>query len=257
MNYNNNSNKRNKKSVNKNRNRNGSKQRQNALISLANASRVQANSLMRGPFSQDEIVRFHHFSKVLMAGATSFIIHEFRVNSVWQPEIGGPTGILSGYNGSAFRYASYRVENIKHKIRVVSNEPNIGMSFGVIFNDTQPSTLISTYQQALTATVGTAAYHRGSVGETTGTSRYVSPTISIHPANIVGNPLMYYSDRDFSGSLGTPLIAVPIAGTNPNQAVWGAFILLAETSTTPLTNGVFLDWDSELNTRVYGPLPLS
>jgi len=259
MNYNNN-NKTSTKKLSRNlklRNRNGKKQRaSNALINIVNVSRVPAFSLMKGPFPQDQLVNMHYFSKKVVQGAVSFITIDLRINSIWQPEVGGPTGVLSGYNGSAFRYASYRVENFKLCIRVVSNEPNIGMSFAVIFNDTQPSTTISTYQQALTASVSSASLIRGSVGETTGMSRFVSPTVSIPPSSVVGNPLMYYSDRDFSGSLGTPLVAAPVAGTNPNQAVWGTFILLAESSATNLTNGCFLDWDAEYVTRTYGPLPL-
>jgi hypothetical protein len=193
---------------------------------------------------------------MVVQGASSFIVVDFRINSVWQSLVGGPTGVMSGYNCSAFSYASYRVEGFKLNIKVVSNEPGIGMSFGVVFNDTQPSTKISTYQQALTTLASTATYFRATVGSTAGMSRYISKTENVSPAHVVGNPLMYYSDRDFSGSLGTPLIAVPIPGTNPNQAVWASFILLSESSATNLTNGCFLDWDAEYHTRTYGPLPL-
>jgi len=227
----------------------------NSIISIANAARVPSYKMLRGPIPQDRLVNIRDFQKILVQGAVPFIVQDFRINSVWQSRPGGATGVMSGYNSSAFAYASYRVEGFKLNIKVISNEPNIGLSFGVVFNDTQPSTVISTYQQALTALASTATYFRGNVGETTGMSRYVSKTVSVPPAHVVGNPLMYYSDRDFSGSLGTPLIAVPIAGTNPNQAVWASFILLAESSATNLTNGCFLDWDAEYVTRTYGPLP--
>jgi hypothetical protein len=202
---------------------------------------------MKGPFPQDDVVRCRYFERFLVAGAFPFLVVDFRLNSVWQPRFGGPTGVTAGYPGSVARYASNRVENYKLSIRVASNEPGISVSFAVVFNDSQLSTLITTYQQALTASVSTASMFRSVVGETTGQSVYRSKTISVNPGAIVGNPLMYFSDRDFSAA----------SGALPNQAVWGAFILLSETASINLANGAFLDWDCELRTRFFSPLPLS
>lgn len=215
---------------------------------LANMTHVPRSVGMNGPFPQDDIVNIRYFERILVAGAVSFIVVDFRINSSWQPRSGGPTGTSSGYIGSIARYASNRVEAFLLSIRVAANEPSISCSFGVVFNDTQPSTAITTYQQALTAITGTSSYFRGTVGQTTGLSIFRSRgSVRIDPGSIVGNPLMYFSDRDFAAA----------TGANPNQSVWGSFILLSDTPAQNLTNGVFLDWDSELRTRFFSPLPLA
>jgi hypothetical protein len=183
---------------------------------------------------------------VVQNNTTPFIVREYRINSVYQPIVSGPTATASGYNGSVARYNSYRVEHYALNIRVASNE-NFSMSFGVIFNDTQPSTLITTYQQALTAITSSGSTIRGMVGNSAGNSKYESSTIKLTPGSVVGNPLSYFSDLDYTGS----------TGFNPAQAVWAAFILVSDGVLMNLTNGVFLDWDSSMTTRFYSPLPLA
>jgi len=234
------------------------KTKQNLLVSLANSSRIPSSAGISGPFSQDEIIKFRYNDRIqVFSAANPFAVVDFKMNSVWQPRNAGPTGTCSGFNGTAFRYANYRVENFKFRIRVNSNEPNITVGFGVVLNDTQPSTTITSFATALQVLGSPGVYHRSIVGETSGMSRYISPTASVSPAHVVGNPLMYYSDRDFVGTFGTPLITVPIAGSSPNQAVWASFVLYSDNVGTALTNGVFLDWDAEFVTRAFSVLPLS
>lgn len=228
------------------------------IVSAANSSRIPGSRGMRGPFPQSEIVSFRYTDRIqINSVANSYAVVDFRMNSVWQPRFGGPTGTSSGYVGSAFRYLNYRVENFKFRIRTNSNEPNISLSFGMILNDSQISILLTSFQTALTLLGSPGTYAKGTIGETTGMSRYVSPTFSVSPAKIVGNPLMYYSDRDYTGTLGTPLIAVPINGTNPNQISWGGFVVVSETPAIPITNGLFADFDFEMTTRLFSVNPLA
>jgi hypothetical protein len=231
--------------------------KQQNMLSIVNASVVPPSFGQRGPFPQTAKVNHRYFERFQVAGAVSFVVVDFRINSIWQPRSGGPTGTTAGYISTAFRYGNYRVEDLKLRIQVNSNEPGIPLSFGVVMSDVQPSTAISTYAMAETVLAGSAVYFKGTVGETSGMSRYVSPLVTVSPAHILGNPLEYFADRDFTGTYGTPVIAVPIPGTNPNQAIWASFILLSDNAVTPLTNGAFLDWDAELMTRAFSLLPLN
>jgi len=228
---------------------------QNQMLAVLNSSHIPKSGGLKGPFPQNEIVRYRYFERLQISSATqSFVAIDFRMNSVWQPRSGGPTGTCSGYNGSAFRFANYHVEGFKLRIRVNANDPNLTMSFGVVMNDTQIGPILSSYTQAQTYLASSGSYLRGIVGETSGMSRFISKLASVPPGRIVGD-LIYNSDRDYVGTLGTPLIAAPVAGTNPNQAVWATFILLNDNSATALNNGCFLDWDAELVTRNFSVLP--
>jgi len=209
--------------------------------------RIPKSLGLGGPFTPDEVVRCRYFERIQVAAASPFLVIDFRMNSVWQPRVGGATGTASGYAGSVIRYASNRVFDFRMTTRVTSNEPAISVSFAMIFSDTQPSTVITTYQQALTAFGSTFSYNRGTVGQTTGMSRYVSPSVKMSPGQVVGDLSMVFSDRDF---------AAP-SGANPNQAVWVSFIAISEIVGINLTNGVFLDYDVEMRTLFFSVLPLA
>ncbi len=219
---------------------------QNALMNLANVSSIPTERGMRGPFPMFELVPCRFYDRLVVQGAASFLVVDFRLNSVWQPVVGGATGVVSGYVGASARYESYRVERYKYSIRVNSNE-NFAVSFAVIFSDRQQSTVISTYQQALTAITSSYTSISEMVGTTAGYSIYRSPTITVYPGHVTGNPLMYMADRDFSSS----------TGASPGQSVWGAFVVASDTSAQNLINGVFLDWNAEILTRFFSVLALS
>lgn len=219
--------------------------RERGLVSVMNASHVPRSLGKTGPFPQEEMINYRFYERLAVQGSASFVVVDYRVNSVWQPR--SATGTSSGYVGSSARYASYRVENFKLTINVAADESTLNVAFGVIFNDTQPSTIITTYQQAETAITSPMSYFRGTVGIVSGMSIYRSPGLSINPGAIVGNPLMYFSDRDFASPF----------GSNPNQAVWCSFIAISSGSSSNLTAGITLTWDSEMRTRNFGPLILS
>ncbi len=223
------------------------KMKEQALINIMNASHVPRSAGLSGPYPQSDSVNCRFFNRITVSGAANFLVVDFRINSVWQPQVGGVTGTVSGYAGSAARYASYRVEWFKMSIRVVCAEAANAVSFAMVLNDTQPSTVITTYQQALTAFGSSASYFRNTVGQISGQPVYRSPQLSISPGSVVGNPLMYFSDRDFASP----------TGSNPNQAAWASFVALSDATGVNLTSGVILDVDIEYRTIFFGPLPLA
>jgi len=212
-----------------------------------NSTRIPGSSIIRGPFPQSELVKYFYTITENPAGAFSFQAVDFRANSVWQPMVGGATGTLSGYTGSAARYASSRVESIKFRFRVANNETANSLGFGMIGNDTQPTTIITTYQQALTALGSSRCFVRDTVGYTSGMSIYRSRWFKTSPAQIVGDPLMVFGDRDFSAPF----------GSNPNQIAWLGFIVLSESGSINITAGCYVTIEIELVTRNFGPLLLS
>jgi len=197
-----------------------------------------------------EIIRYSLWDRFVLQGASPFLVREYTLNDVWQPFAGGLTGSMSGYNSSAFRYALFKVISSIIKVMLTSNE-NFGMSFYFIVSDTQPSTLITTYALALKYGLSSNIAFTGTVGYSTGGSRFVSKPHKVMIADVVANSLAYYGDNTYGGSLGTPLIAVPVVGVSPNQKIWGALVLVSDVVGQNLTNGAFCDVQLRARTLNY------
>ncbi len=214
---------------------------QQALIQKLNSARLPKYLGMRGPFPTDELVHIKYKENIVMQGASPFVVVDYRLNSAYQTRVGGATGTNAGFAGSIARYLSYRVENVKIRFDVIANDSGTPATFGFLCNDTQVSTVLTTWANAQQALSNTGAYAVGSVGEIGGLSVYRSPTFDIPPSSIVGNPLLYYSDRDYTGT----------STSNPNQAVWGSMIVVSDASSVNLTNGVVVNMNIELITRFF------
>jgi len=206
------------------RNTNG----QQLINQLWNLPSRNPNGVEMGPFPNcmDVTCKTEYFQRV--TGETPFVLVEFRLNDLFLPYTGAGIS-ASGLASAGSIYDSYKVKSVKFEVAVVSNETFV-MSSGIFLRDAQPSTLITTYQLALNALANGPVVCRGTVGSTSGMSRYkrVSPVVPL--TTIVGQPILYMSDRDFA--------ALVVA--SPNQIVWGAFILVSDDVTQNLTNGVSL-----------------
>lgn len=220
---------------------------QQQIVSVLNSVKSPGISVVHGPFPQFELIKYFYTFTENPAGAFTFQALDFRANSVWQPLVGGATGTLSGYSGSAARYASSRVESLRFRFRVANNEAANSISFGVIGNDTQPSTVITTYQQALTAIGSSRSFVRDTVGFTSGMSIYRSQWFRTTPGSLVGDPMMVLSDRDFSAPF----------GANPNQIAWLGFVVLSESAGVNITAGCYVTMEIEYRARNFGPLLLA
>jgi len=185
-------------------------------------------SVESGPFPNclNVICKTVYFARVV--ADSPFVLVEFRLNDVFLPYTGSPIS-ASGLAGASGMYDSYKVRSVRFRVSVVSNEEFV-MSSGVFLRDAQPSTLIGTYQQALSALDNGPVTCRGTVGSLNGMSRYVRTSRNIPISRLVGMPLMYDSDRDYAA----------LVDASPNQIVWGAFILCSDDITQNLTNGVTL-----------------
>lgn len=217
-----------------------------AQISHLNAL-VRVPKQMKGPFPYSETIRIRTYFRYVMQGAAPYLVLDFKLNDVYNPiPASGSLGLSAGYAGSASRYTAYHVQGIQVKISLSCNE-NFSVTGGLVFSDTQESTVITSYALAERAFVSTGCAHRAQLATQTGQGRSVFPTFKIAPSSILGNPMVYYSDTNFVSSY----------GSSPAQVVWGAVILISDTILTNLTNGAFVDIDLTQITRNYSPSPLA
>jgi hypothetical protein len=194
------------------------------------------------PFMMRKLTFFE--PNLVLQSAASFLVREWRINDVYDPDplLGG--GTVAGFNELAAIYRLWRVENFRVRFEVASNEPALPLTFGIIFRDIRPSTVIAAYADAQNAMEVAPTSGPALVGQTTGNSVYRSPWYKLRPGSIVGNPISYMSDIAYQGTGGS-------APVSPTQNVWLAFLLLSIGAVNPLTNGAIVHAYMEFTVRWY------
>jgi len=132
---------------------------------------------------------------------------------------------------------------MRFRYTVISNDTT-SFTFGWIFRDDQPSTIILTridLEDSLEVGLSTGSHM---VGTNSGMSKYNSPWYNISVGDVLGNPIVYSTDPRYTSYLQPP--------TSPNQIVWGGFLLMTPSVSVPTTNGVILNVEMVFRTRFYG-----
>jgi len=186
----------------------------------------------------------------IAGAAASFVVYECRLMSVGNQGFSGgtaaaPTVSTVGLaDGTA--YALGRAEHFDLEISGVSFEGANIDALNIIFSDTQPSTVITTY--ALAKAASTSYLHTSVIkaGVATGNAIFKFPKIRVRPDQIVPD-LETLSDRDFVATLN------PLA--NSNQEIWCAVILTSQLPATFLTLGVSVNCILTTKVKAFSRLP--
>lgn len=234
------SNKGNRKRNNKSSKR--TKGGEDRLTSMTNV-RIPKALIPSSPFPMEmtRALVFNEENLLLQDSANSWVMKEWRISDVWDPDPALGGGSVSGFTELIAVYQEWIVEKFRATFTVVSNEPAIPISFGIIFRDARPSATITSFTTAVSALEVGPSYGPFSCGETTGMSRFGPRKIPpIHPAAILGNPLEYFADIDYHGH----------GSASPTDPMWMAFIMYTH-SGIDLTNGCFFTMLMRFTTRFY------
>jgi len=179
---------------------------------------------------------------LLLQGASPFVLRRWRVNSAFDPDplLGG--GTLAGFPEIAAIYQVYRVEHFRVRFEIAANEPSVPVNFSLIFRDSDPGLTIATYADAQNASEVSPTTGPNIIGQTTGSSVFRSSWYKIQPSSILGNPMAYYADNDYSAAV----------TTNPASLVYMAFILMSTGAGVNLTNGAEVTMFMEFTVRFFG-----
>lgn len=220
---------------NKRKNRSG-----RAPNTIRTQAMIPRNLRGSSPFPESRMVRLTAIHNFVLQGAATYVIHDFRANSLYQFDIsGGTTNDFSGTTQLAAIYDSYHVQSLTVNFQLSGNETGQPVAFGLTFKDDQPSVSITTQAHAINALEVSPTTGPIVVGQTSGMEMYRSRNFSINCGAIVGNPLSYASDLSYTASF----------GSNPSQAVW--FSAIAYSLNANLTNGVLVTLHTVLTVRVY------
>jgi hypothetical protein len=189
-------------------------------------------SLSRNAPTQPSEMKTLSFQYSLLAfqePLSAFIILEFRLNSPFDPAVTpGPSETVAGFNAMTQLYESYTVERVIVDISVSNNEPAFENIVGFVFRDTQPSTVLTTRQQALNALEIAPCTGAQVLSAAAGMPRYNFRQMRVHLGDVVGNKMKYLNAAGYGAAV----------TANPVNIVWGAFLVIAPTDTQLQTNGV-------------------
>lgn len=230
----------NKRNVRRNKRRGPNRARGRNQNMITTRPTIPRNLHGASPFPESRIVRLTAIHTYSLAAAATFVVHDFRANSLYQFDIsGGTTNDFSGTTQLAAIYDSYHVTKIKVSFSLSGNESGQSVYFGLTFKDDQPSTTITNQTHAINALEVSPTTGPVVVGQTTGMEIFRSKVYNINCGSIVGNPLSYASDISYTATF----------GTNPNQNVWMSAVAYSVGGN--MTNGVIVLMRTELTVRVY------
>jgi hypothetical protein len=231
-----------KKRQNKQKKGRGRKFTENDLINLIHETRIPKSLMKNSPFPPYMLRKLQYNEPQILLQNTlaPFLVREWRMNDVYDPDplLGG--GTVAGFNQMIAIYSQWQVEHFRMKIQVAANENTKPVSFGLVFRDVRPSTIILTLADAQNALEVQPTTGPNIVGESSGQSIYRGGWHKISPQAVLGNPISYFGQaNDYGGS----------GSASPSQVLWVAFI--AYIGAGDLTNGVFLNAYMEFTTRFF------
>jgi len=229
--------------VNRNNNKKLKKQRKRKAI----VKPKNNNHLLRGldhPFPQEKmIVVITTSDGAAQAAAAPFAVIEARLADPTNSGFSGGSGAFVVATAGILDMAAYALARVKTATVMVSgtsNDPGAVCAISLIFSDTQPSTVITTFALAKAAQIGYLSTPVRKIAVSTGNSAFQIPPITLTARQVIGD-IMPYSDRDF-------VTTVNPAHSAPVQEWWTACVVTSVNAATNLTNG--LDLSITVTSRV-------
>lgn len=204
-------------------------QKQNAFLEIMNHTKVPRALAHNTPFppKMKRVMRYIDPTLILKNPGSSFLVREFKVNDLFDPDplIGG--GSVSGYTELSAIYGRNLVTHASVELRVTSIEPLEVLNYYIIYRDAQPSTIITSPLLAESSAETAPATHIVQTGQANAMSKAVIPRIKIPLASVLGRPLEYLTNMNFTAA----------SGSSPNQQIWMAIVVYGYLGTTNITNG--------------------
>jgi hypothetical protein len=198
------------------------------------------------PFPNEMITTLTANLAFAMQGAALFVVNDYRINSLYQFDVtGGTTNNFSGATQLGTIYDSYHIMSIAIQVDLSGNESAQPVYFGLVFKDAQPSVVIVSQATAINSLEVTPTTGRMSVGQASGQQMYRSREYTIPVGSIIGNPLSYNADVDYTSSFGN---------FNPTQSVWMGAVAYGVGGN--ITGGVIVNMCVKLKLRAFSLKPL-
>lgn len=186
------------------------------------------------PTVKDDCLWVH--SSVLASGAASFNIVDFPVNSLDDPEGSGGSTQPTGYLRLMGIYALYRCLRVQVHLEVLNRESDQELVVGIGFSDTQPSTILTSYDRVDSFYENTLLTRSGTLGWASGSnSKLILPSSKAMSyywdmplQKVIGNKGNLKYDNSFQAAY----------GASPNNIIWLALTVQNIENGVTIPNGI-------------------
>jgi hypothetical protein len=179
----------------------------------------------------------------LQAAAASFVVAETRLADPTAAGLSGGSGAFTTASVGISDMTAYALARVKSAMIEVSGsslESGAVLAINLIFSDTQPSTVITTYALAKAAQIGYLHTPVRKIGINSGNSNFRFAPITVSARRVIGD-VIPTTDRDF-------VTQVNPSHSAPVQEWWAALLVTSVSGATDITNG--LDISFTLTQRV-------
>lgn len=218
---------------------------QNQLVTTLSSVHLPRTQMRLNPFPVEMVVRSTYASTIeLFSGVNAYAVKDLVVNDVRQPD----RAVSEDANGYAWYSQVYRAFRVTHCAVFfdIANVDASPINVAFVFNDTQPSTLITTWASARQV-AGSGITTGGSlVGGITGNSLSRNHRMKIALGDVVGGMIPYLSNTSYAGS----------DAASPTQSIWGSFIAWSYDGATAIPDGVAVNANFIFTTRYYSMRPI-
>lgn len=180
----------------------------------------------------------------LFSGVNAWATVDFRSNDVRDPFAGGVAA--NGYSFFSQVYRLFRVTHVEVHFRAVNLETVTPINFYLMFNDTQPSTLITSWAAAIGYSSQGFSSGPMIVGGSNGNNMSQVRTYKVANGDILGNSLNFYAAANYAG---TDVAA-------PTQLLWGAFVAYAYDASVTFADGLAVNVDIIFTTEYSSMRPI-
>lgn len=176
-------------------------------------------------------------SGVLSTGAASFNIIDFQINGLDDPEGSGGSTQPTGYLRLMGIYALYRCLRVQVHLEAVNRESDQELVVGIGFSDTQPSTILTSYDRVDSFYENNLLTRSGVLGWANGAqSKMVIPSHGttrkyywdMPLTKVVGNRGNIKYDNSFQAAY----------GANPSNIIWLALTVQNIENGVTIPNGI-------------------
>lgn len=200
----------------------------------------------KGPFVPRVVMRLPYFVNLaLNSGPNAYAVKSLIINGAFKPDSAINEGFI-GLSEWSYQYAVYQVlETHILKWSVANLETTTPVTVFICFSDTDPSTLITSWQDARRAGYQMMCTDYVQVGGSSGNSVKGGKPYSADLGKVLGTISKYVGEATYASAF----------STLPNQSIWMGIVAFTEDPTVFFADGVSVNIEMACTTGMYSTYP--
>lgn len=200
----------------------------------------------RGPFLRRLVMRLPYFVNLaIFSGANAYAVKSLVINGAFKPDAAINEGFI-GITEWAYQYAVYQVLEARIvKWSVANRETITPVTVAICFSDTDPATLITSWQDARRVGNQLLCADYVQVGGNTGNSVRSGKPYKVDLGKVLGSISKYVGESTYASAF----------STNPTQSIWMGVVAFTDDPTVMFGDGVSVDIEMANTTGLFSTYP--